>query len=81
MGMTKWHKLARDRKEWRKIILEAKGHNGRRPAYIVSQDNIPQQWEESTIHYRDKWRRNICVRFTLSQSYACSCKQVCQNAL
>jgi hypothetical protein len=28
MGIRNWHAVARDRQEWRKIVLEAKVHNG-----------------------------------------------------
>jgi hypothetical protein len=28
MGIINWHAVAKDRQEWRKIVLEAKVHNG-----------------------------------------------------
>jgi hypothetical protein len=28
MGIRNWHAVAKDRQEWRKILLEAKVHNG-----------------------------------------------------
>ena len=28
MGTINWHQMARDRKEWRRIVLEAQGHKG-----------------------------------------------------
>jgi hypothetical protein len=28
MGISKWHAVAKDRQEWRRIVFEAKVHNG-----------------------------------------------------
>jgi hypothetical protein len=28
IGIRNWHAVAKDRQEWRKIVLEAKVHNG-----------------------------------------------------
>jgi hypothetical protein len=28
MGIRNWHAVAKDRQEWRKIVLEAEVHNG-----------------------------------------------------